>query len=318
MSRCPAYVLALLLGPLIACESATDGDDGGVGDAGVGGGAALGGRAESGGSSGLAGAGEGRGGAVAGHPAQSGGAGEGGSLSSAGAGAHDAASTSGGGVSVAGGSAGVASGGRAGSATFGGSAGHGGGGAAAAAGTSGAAGAGGEPSSACVNPLETVDVSRLLTSEVLEPYVVTGSTANQIRQSINQNRDMEYDAYTGWYVGWRFADCFGNGLSVTVDLTYSFPEWEPSASASPQLIASWETYMDALFCHEYGHAKHGLDCANEVFTALSAIDAGGNCAEQQSRAAAAFDAILEVCNQRDAQYDADTNHGGTMGARFPP
>ena len=119
-------------------------------------------------------------------------------------------------------------------------------------------------------------------SPAFEPYVVTGNSANQIRQSINQNRGMDYDAYTGWYLTWAFGDCDGNGLTVTVDVTYQFPEWEPSASASSELVTSWETYVDALFCHEYGHAKNGLDCANDVYTALAAIDAGGDCGKQQA------------------------------------
>lgn len=190
----------------------------------------------------------------------------------------------------------------------------------ASAGSAGLGGAGGDPNepSGCVNPLETVDVSRLVASEAFEPYVVTGDTANQIRQSIDQNRAMEYDAYTAYYLSWRFGDCAGNGLVVTVDLEYVYPAWEPSAGASAELVESWETYMDALFCHEYGHAKHGLDCANEVFTALSAIDAGGNCGAQQAQADAAFSAILADCNERDVQYDDETDHGATMGARFPP
>ncbi len=194
------------------------------------------------------------------------------------------------------------------------------GGEAANAGDSALAGAGGEPDgpSSCANPLEILDVSKLEASETFEPYVVTGDTANQIRQSINQSRASDYDAYTGWYVTWQFDDCAGNGLVVTADITYSFPEWEPAAGASTELVASWETYMDALFCHEYGHAKHGLDCANDVYAALAAIDAGGDCGEQQSEADAAFDAILSDYQTRDAEYDADTSHGATMGAVFPP
>jgi predicted secreted Zn-dependent protease len=169
-----------------------------------------------------------------------------------------------------------------------------------------------------VNPIEEVDVSRLEASEVFEPYVVTGDSANQIRQSINQNRDMDYDAYTGWYVNWRFGDCSGSGLVVTVEVTYDFPEWEPSASASTELTTSWNTYVDALFCHEYGHARHGLECANEVYTALAAIEAGGDCNRQQAEAEAAFADILDEYNLLDIQYDAETNHGATMGAVFPP
>jgi len=169
-----------------------------------------------------------------------------------------------------------------------------------------------------MDPFDTIDISRLVASEAFDPYVVTGDTASQIRQSINQNRGMDYDAYTAWYVTWQFGDCAGNGLVVTLDVTYDFPEWMPSTSDSSELVASWSKYTDALFCHEYGHTKHALDCANDVYTALAAIDAGGNCAEQQSEADAAFNGILATYNQLDVQYDADTNHGATMGAVFPP
>ena len=66
------------------------------------------------------------------------------------------------------------------------------------------------------------------------------------------------------------------------------------------------------------HAKHGLDCANEVYAALAAIDARGDCAKQQAEANAAFATIIDEYNELDIQYDDETNHGATMGAVFPP
>lgn len=320
MSRRPTYALAVLFAALVGCEKASDSAEGGAGE----GGDATGGHAGKSGASSFGGTAAGVAGAAAGHSAQGGAAAVGGGAATSGsAGAGSAGRPSAGGASGAGGTSGAggsagsaAGGGRAGSATLGGRGGQG-----ASGGGSELAGAGGEsdePSSSCANPLHTVDVSRLLASEAFDPYVVTGDTANQIRESINQNRGMDYDAYTGWSLSWQFGDCAGNGLVVTVDVTYTFPEWEPSASASSELVASWETYTDALFCHEYGHAKNGLDCANEVFTALSAIDTGGDCGEQQTEADAAFGTIIDGCNQRDVEYDADTNHGVTMGAVFPP
>lgn len=316
MSRRPICALAVLLVALVACERASDEAEGGAGEGGDG----VGGSAGKGGASGLGGADAGVGGGAAGRSGQGGAAsGRGGAATSGGAGAGRAGRSSAGATAGAGESGGAAGGGgRAGSATLGGSSGRGG--EVASGGSSALAGEGGEPNeptSSCANPLDTVEVSRLVASEAFEPYVVTGDSANQIRQSIDQNRGMAYDAFTDWYVSWQFGDCAGNGLVVTVDVTYNFPEWEPSASASSELVASWESYIDALFCHEYGHAKHGLDCANDVFTALAAIDAGG-CAEQQAEAEAAFSSILGECNQLDIQYDADTNHGATMGAVFPP
>jgi predicted secreted Zn-dependent protease len=315
MSRLPICALALLLSALVACGSASDDEGPGPGA----GGNASGGSAGSGAAAGHGGTGAGVGGATAGTSAD-GGTASGNGGAGAGSAGRASGGTSGagesGGAAGRGGSAGL--GGAAGSSALGGGGGNGGQGA--SAGSSSGAGAGGEGNgpSSCVNPIETVDLSRLDASEAFEPYVVTGNSANQIRQSINQNRGMDYDAYTGWELRWSFGDCAGNGLVVTVDVTYVYPEWEPSANASPELTESWDTYMDALFCHEYGHAKHGLDCANEVFTALSAIDAGGDCNAQQAEADAAFDDILADCNERDVEYDEETDHGATMGAVFPP
>jgi predicted secreted Zn-dependent protease len=312
-SRC--FALVVLGAGLPACEKASD--EGGS-DAGAGG-QAVGGSAGQGGTGGLGGTSAGIGGAAAGSSASGGAAaGRAGEATGGASGAAQAGRAGAGGAAGAGGSAGRAAGGQAGSTLAGGGGGRGG--EAASAGDSTLAGAGGEADgpSSCPNPLDTVDVSNLDTSEAFEPYVVSGNTANQIRQSINQNRDSDYDAYTSWYLSWQFGDCEGNGLVITADLTYIYPEWDQPTGAAPDLVTSWETYMDALFCHEYGHAKNGLDCANEVYAALSAIDAGGDCGAQQSEAEATFDSILSDCQARDVKYDADTDHGATMGAVFPP
>jgi len=316
------YALAVLLvAGLVGCGKAGNGGD--DDDAGAGG-ETSGGSAGKSGASGRGGTGAGIGGAAAGHSAQGGAAsGSAGSATSGTTGAGSAGRPSAGGTAGASGSGGTAGGaGTAGSVTLGGSGGSGGsGGEAASAGSSELAGAGGQPdgpSRTCEDPLDTVDVSRLEASEAFEPYAVTGSTANQIRQSINQNRGMDYDAYTSWYVGWQYDDCDGNGLVVTVNVTYQYPEWTPPASGATELSESWDTYMDALFCHEYGHAKNGLDCANDVFTALAAIDAGGDCSKLLADAETEFQAVIDEYNERDIQYDADTDHGATMGARFPP
>ena len=312
------YALAVLLvAGLVGCGKAGNGGD--DDDAGAGGETSGGSAGKSG--AGRGGTGAGTGGAAAGHSAQGGAAsGSAGSATSGTTGAGSAGRPSAGGTAGASGSGGTAGGGgTGGSVTLGGSGGSGG--EAASAGSSELAGAGGQPdgpSRTCEDPLDTVDVSRLEASEAFEPYAVTGSTANQIRQSINQNRGMDYDAYTSWYVGWQYDDCDGNGLVVTVNVTYQYPEWTPPASGATELSESWDTYMDALFCHEYGHAKNGLDCANDVFTALAAIDAGGDCSKLLADAETEFQAVIDEYNERDIQYDADTDHGATMGARFPP
>jgi len=242
----------------------------------------------------------------------------------AGAGTAGLASAGTAGLASAGGVAGEAARGGASGAPMGGVSGTG-----ASAGTPASAGASGSPAGAggappddpgaCPSPFTTVDLSNLDAEEILEPYAVTGTTANEIRQSIDQNRGRDYDAYTSWFISWQFTSslCDGSGLRITVEVRYSVPDWDPPVDAAPALVESWESYVDALFCHEFGHALHGLDAANDVYDELSSIDAGGDCAAQQALADAAFQSIIDEYAALDIAYDDETNHGATMGAVFP-
>jgi len=243
-------------------------------------------------------------------------------LAGAGGGAGEAARGGTGGAAMGGAGAGSANAGGSGASAGAGGANAGGSGASAGAGGASAGGSGGPPGDpgACPSPFTTVDLSNLDAEEILEPYAVTGSTANEIRQSINQNRGRDYDAYTDWFISWQYTTslCDGSGLRVTVDVTYSVPEWNPPVGADPALVESWESYIDALFCHEFGHALHGLEAANDVYDELSSIDTGGDCAAQQELADAAFQSIIDEYAALEVAYDDETNHGATMGAVFPP
>lgn len=256
--------------------------------------------------SGAGGSGAGRGGA--------GGAGANGGASAGVGGAESGRGGSAGQAGAIGGTSGSSGASAAGAS--GGGAGSGDGG---AGGDGGAAGAAGNTGSACANPTTTVDISNLTVDDVVETYTVTGSSANEIRQSINATRDGDYDAFTSWYLTWRYSNdaCDGSGLVLLVEIAYSLPEWDEPPAADPALADEWDAYMDALYCHEYGHARIGLEAANEVYTTLSAIDAGGDCSAQQTQADAEFQRILADYVAREIAYDEATNHGATMGAIFP-
>ncbi len=302
-----SFVVALALIGALGCRVETE-PPAGVGNRGAGG------------ASGAGGSGGGQG-AVGGTNAGGlGGASGGGRGGSAGAGADSGATAGTAGSDTEGGAAGdsgtAGSGGAAGDAA--GDAG-GAGGDAEGGHSAGTAGAGGAQDSSCANPITTVDTTNLAVEETVETYTVTGSTDTEIRQSINENRDGDYDAFTSWYLSWSYSNnaCDGSGLVVLVELAYSLPEWDEPDAADPVLVDEWNAYMDALHCHEYGHARFGLDAANEVYEALSAIDAGGDCGAQQAQADAAFQGILNDYIAREITYDDETNHGATMGAIFP-
>jgi predicted secreted Zn-dependent protease len=246
----------------------------------------------------------------------------GGQAGAAAGGGGAAGATAAGGASAGTTLAGAAGGGAAGTTVAGAggtSAGTAGGDAAAgAAGAAGHAGSAGAGLTHCPEPLVAGDTSHLDATEHVETYAVSGTTAQQLRQSIDTNRGHEYDAETVWNIHWSFQNCQDPQWSLTLDIAYSMPSWAAPSTADAALLDSWHTYLDALYCHEYGHGEIGLDCANAVYDALSDLQPTGDCDALSVAATTEFESVLAECRTRETAYDADTNHGATMGAVFPP
>jgi predicted secreted Zn-dependent protease len=179
-------------------------------------------------------------------------------------------------------------------------------------------GGGGGSAKSCTSPLASGDVTHITTMEHEEYYGVTGNTAAQVRASINQQRGRDYDAFTTWNIRWSVKTCARPIWSVSLDVNYRLPKWDPPATANAILVAQWRSYWNSLQCHEYGHGKLGLDCARYVYDALLALPGNDDCASLTSSANAAFDVALADCRTLELRYDADTNHGVAMGATFPP
>ncbi|MEO6601719.1 MAG: DUF922 domain-containing protein [Polyangiaceae bacterium] len=151
-----------------------------------------------------------------------------------------------------------------------------------------------------------------------DDYIVMGTTSQELRRSIDSNRGQDYDAFTNWDIQWRVKSCATSIWSVSLDVGYRLPKWDPPANADQVLVAQWQRYDTALHCHEYGHAEIGLACANRVYVALSALPGNSDCVALSKSATAAFNQILSDCRTADVKYDTATNHGATMGATFPP
>ena len=85
----------------------------------------------------------------------------------------------------------------------------------------------------------------------------------------------------------------------------------------PEPGEQWARYIAALELHEQGHRRHGVDAANEVDRAIAAMPPAGSCDALGKNANALGMSILRKYNQLDLDYDRDTGHGATQGARFP-
>ncbi len=178
-------------------------------------------------------------------------------------------------------------------------------------------GSGGSSDGSCPNPMDNYDLSHIEEAETHSNYAVFGSTEQEIRESINQNRNSDYDAFTSWDLTWGYADCNGNGLVITLDVDYRLPEWQEPDDADPSVAEAWYTYTKALYCHESGHSEFGIKAALDSYEELSTIKTNGDCSLLKAEASERFNAVIDHYVEIEIQYDKDTNHGATQGAVFP-
>lgn len=161
-----------------------------------------------------------------------------------------------------------------------------------------------------------------------EYYSVEGDTAAEIRRSLNRNSPIRYngknfDGLTNWYVKWRFwwekseNSCQIDRVTTTVDIKYTMPRLENADSIDPSLQNKWNSYITALQNHEDEHKNIAVETAEEIEKAIANIEAADNCEELEDKANSLGHSIIEEYKEVQKQYDRDTRHGATEGAKFP-
>jgi predicted secreted Zn-dependent protease len=150
-------------------------------------------------------------------------------------------------------------------------------------------------------------------------YDITGSTEDELRAQLNTLGPVGYDGYKGdatteWFIRWNWpgygtSTCDLGAADISHDIKVVFPRWSPNADASPDLIAKWAAYTKVLAEHEKGH----VDSVLENFPAIVDAIKGATCETADS----VGNEFLKELRQFDVEYDAETQHGATQGARFP-
>lgn len=159
-------------------------------------------------------------------------------------------------------------------------------------------------------------------------YEISGTTANDLRHQMDElgpsdERRIQHDAYTEWYVDWYYPNAATNGdcatgiITVTVTITHTFPQWDNPPDASEELVTKWNTYLKALEEHEAGHRRIGLDAGHEILQALTELSEYPTCAELERVADTTGQNILNEFRQKEETYDQTTSHGASQDARFP-
>lgn len=162
----------------------------------------------------------------------------------------------------------------------------------------------------------------------LTTYLVTGTTAPEIRADINRKRidaiGQSFDAYARWWVRWNYqysqqdASCQIDPTSLNVVLTGEIimPEWDAPPTADPQLVKRWNQYITLLRAHEDQHIQHGHEAAQRIQHELPNLMAS-TCEQLEILADEQGEAIIAQQAQKDKDYDAVTDHGRLEGIQFP-
>lgn len=175
-----------------------------------------------------------------------------------------------------------------------------------------------EPEATTLGVAPAVPAAISILGATMSFYEIGGSTVSDLVNGLNQHQlsspDGEHLADTAWNISWQFQQSGGStcqpiNVVVSTRITVTFPHWTPPAGASPELIADWNRFTQALATHEQGHVQLVLDGATRIKTAIS----GASC----DSANAAAQAVVRQIQQDNQAYDARTNHGVTQGATFP-
>ena len=159
-------------------------------------------------------------------------------------------------------------------------------------------------------------------------YDIDGSSAGALRNQIRRlgPRDesgKSQDALTVWSIEWSFATaqqgdgCVLRDVKVTLDVAVTLPRWKPPATATAQLLKTWQAYLKAVRLHEAGHRVIAERNAREVMAALTPLR-GASCEKLSDEATRTAERVVADGRARNRAYDVQTKHGETQGVELGP
>lgn len=106
-------------------------------------------------------------------------------------------------------------------------------------------------------------------------------------------------------------------MVTDLNLTMTLPKWRSKRQATRLLIEQWDRYFDNLLFHEQGHTRIGREATIEVLTRVEGISPKRTCDEMQTAVEELAQQVIRDYVAKDMDYDKETEHGLTQGARFP-
>lgn len=160
---------------------------------------------------------------------------------------------------------------------------------------------------------------------IQQPYPVRAQPGETPRKALNAATPITVDGqrfhgYTRWNVRWTFrwwreasGRCAITEVTTRLRTEVQLPELR---SGTPAQQAVFDRYLRALSHHEEGHAQFGCDAAQAIDQGIAALPAAPDCATLERQANALGHRLLPEHAEREKQYDRDTRHGASQGARL--
>ena len=159
-------------------------------------------------------------------------------------------------------------------------------------------------------------------------YDIDGSSAGALRNQISRlgpkdESGKSQDALTVWSIEWVYGtaqrgdSCVLRDVKVTLNVAVTLPRWKPPATATPEVVKSWQAYLRAVRLHEAGHRAIAERNAREVFAALTPLR-GMNCDLLSDEASRTAERLVADGRARNRAYDVETKHGQTQGVVLGP
>jgi predicted secreted Zn-dependent protease len=156
----------------------------------------------------------------------------------------------------------------------------------------------------------------------LRKYTITAASLRDIRRELARGPatfdGRRWAGVTNTYIRWNYQYRVGSGSCrlqsprVELTVTITMPEWLPEGESDEDTKVWWHRYHAALFEHELGHGRIGIDAARRVARELDRGASGATCQELGLRVNARAEAILADLRKQQAAYDAETRHGGNQ------
>ncbi|HEX4329461.1 MAG TPA: DUF922 domain-containing protein [Burkholderiales bacterium] len=176
---------------------------------------------------------------------------------------------------------------------------------------------------ACWLPLTSAaQVRDDLVTRYYEVPVRPGESLNQQVRAASPIRDdgAVYYGDTHWNAHWNFrwnSDASGRCRLTSVQVSLRAEILLPQLrGADGRQAAAFERFITALRRHEMGHYEHGRQAAAEIERDLLALPPAASCAALEAQANQGAHRSVARYAAMDVQYDRETGHGRTQGARL--